>query len=167
MDYACDRLWIVDSGIINTSGMKGSLCYGRKNPLISCNSLGIATIIQRPSIIVIDLKSDAVLKRFEIPEQVTGDGLGLASIAIDVVSGDCKNTFAYLPDLVYSKIVIYSLKENKAHSMHHNYFHMNPHEGDFNVDNLKFSWDDGIFSIALSSSEKNGHRTAYFHPMIR
>jgi hypothetical protein len=44
---------------------------------------------------------------------------------------------------------------------------MNPFEGDFDVDGLKFSWDDGIFSITLSNRDKDGYRTAYFHPMIR
>lgn len=140
--------------------------FGRKkNPFILCNSLGNATIIQRPSIIVIDLKSDSVLRRYEIDEDVIRDGLGLASISVD--AGDCTKSFAYLPDLMYSKIVIYSYEENRAYSMQHNFFHMNPHEGDFNVDNLKFSWDDGIFSIALSSPNTNGIRTAFFHPMIR
>lgn len=114
---------------------------------------------------MIDLASDTILKRYEIPEHVTSNGLGLASITIDVI--DCEHTFAYVPDLMYSKIVIYNFEENKAYSMQHNFFHMNPYEGDFNVDNLKFSWDDGIFSIALSSLDKNGQRTVYFHPMSR
>jgi hypothetical protein len=114
---------------------------------------------------VIDLKSDAVLKRYEIPSNIVRDGLGLASITIDT---DCEaKTFAYIPDLMYSKILIYNFEENHAYSMQHNFFHMNPFEGEFNVDGLKFSWDDGIFSIALSPSDKNGHRIAYFHPMSR
>lgn len=115
---------------------------------------------------MIDLKSDAVLKRYEIPSSVVRDGLGLASITIDVIDCDAQ-TFAYIPDLMYSQILIYNFEENRAYAMQHNFFHMNPFEGDFNVDGLKFSWDDGIFSIALSSIEKNGHRTAYFHPMSR
>lgn len=112
---------------------------------------------------MIDLKSDAVLKRYEIPENVARDGMGLASITIDVIKSDCSHVFAYIPDLMYSKIVIYNFQENRAYSMHHNFFHMNPYEGDFNVDNLQFSWEDGIFSIALSSAEE----LVYFHPMSR
>lgn len=115
---------------------------------------------------MIDLKSDSVLKRYEIPENLARDGLGLASITIDVIDCDAK-AFAYIPDLMYSKILIYNLEDNRAYSMQHNFFRMNPFEGDFDVDSLKFSWDDGIFSIALSPKDKNGHRIAYFHPMIR
>lgn len=127
---------------------------------------GNATIIQRPSIIVIDLLTDKILKRYEIPQHVARDGLGLASITIDVI--DCSHsTFAYIPDLMYSKILIYNFERNAAYSMSHNFFHMNPHEGEFDIDNLKFSWDDGIFSIALSPPDADGQRTAYFHPMCR
>lgn len=115
---------------------------------------------------MIDLKSDTILKRYEIPLNIVHDGLGLASITIDVIDCDVQ-TFAYIPDLMNSKILIYNFEKNHAYSMQHNFFHMNPFEGDFNVDGLKFSWDDGIFSIALSPRDKNGHRIAYFHPMVR
>jgi dopachrome tautomerase len=117
---------------------------------------------------VIDLNTDKILKRYEIPSHVTRDGLGLASITIDVI--DCSHsTYAYIPDLAYSKILIYNFERNAAYSMSHNFFHMNPHECEFDIDNLKFSWDDGIFSIALSPPDDtaDGHRTAYFHPMCR
>lgn len=115
---------------------------------------------------MIDLKSNLLIKRYEIPERVVRDGLGLASITVDVT--DCnENTFAYIPDLYYSQILIYNLQQNTAYRMQHNYFRMNPFEGDFNVDGLKFSWDDGIFSITLSKPHKDSYRTAYFHPMAR
>ncbi|KAG5676601.1 hypothetical protein PVAND_006424 [Polypedilum vanderplanki] len=46
---------------------------------------------------------------------------------------------------------------------------MNPFEGEFDIDGLKFSWDDGIFSITLGKrddSKDGSYRDAYFHPMI-
>ena len=64
-------------------------------------------------------------------------------------------------------MLIYNLQENTAYRMQHNYFRMNPFEGEFDVDGLQFSWDDGIFSITLSNRDEDGFRTAYFHPMIR
>ncbi|XP_070500416.1 L-dopachrome tautomerase yellow-f2-like [Chironomus tepperi] len=140
----CDRLWAVDSGVISTSGN--------------------ASVIQRPSIWVFDLKTDQLVKRFEIPEHVVRDGRGLASITVDVI--DCNgNSFAYIPDLLNSEMIIYNMQEDKAYRMQHNYFRMNPFEGDYDVDGLKFSWEDGIFSITLSNRDKDGYRTAYFHPM--
>jgi dopachrome tautomerase len=126
------------------------------------------TVVQRPSIWVIDLKTDSVLSRYEIPLSVVGDALGLANIAIDVI--DCKNnnTFAYLPNLSTSQIIVYDLNENKSYRVQHNFFHMHPLQGDYNVDGLMFSWDDAIFSIALSERDEDStHRLAYFHAMSR
>lgn len=116
---------------------------------------------------MIDLTTDTVLNRYEIPERIASSGSGLASITVDVI--DCENqTFAYLPDLVNSQIIVFNLEQNHSYRVTHNFFHMNPFEGDYNVDGLRFSWDDAIFSIALSPREKNStYRLAYFHPMSR
>jgi hypothetical protein len=116
---------------------------------------------------MIDLKTDSVLNRYEIPPSVAADGFGLANLAVDVI--DCGfNTFAYLPNLQASQIVVFNLVENSSYAVQHNYFHMHPFQGDYNVDGLKFSWDDAIFSIALSEREKDSsHRLAYFHAMSR
>lgn len=72
-----------------------------------------------------------------------------------------------MPDLTFSQVVVYNLVENRSYKVEHNYFHMNPFEGFYDVDGLKFSWDDAIFSIALSERDNEGHRLAYFHPMSR
>lgn len=32
---------------------------------------------------------------------------------------------------------------------------------------LRYSWDDGIFSITLGKRQPDGYRTAYFHAMAR
>lgn len=128
---------------------------------------GNATIVQRPSIWLIDLKTDTVLIRHEISSSIANNGYGFASLTIDVIGCD-DNTFAYLPDLQYSQIVVYNLNENRSYKVEHNYFHMHPFEGDYNVDGLRFSWNDAIFSIALGTRDKSSSfRSAYFHPMSR
>jgi dopachrome tautomerase len=88
---------------------------------------GNATIVQRPSIWMIDLKTDTVLNRYEIPPPSSGSGF--ASITIDVI--DCEqNSFAYLPDLLASQILVYSLRENRSYIVNHNFFHMHPFQGE-------------------------------------
>lgn len=52
-------------------------------------------------------------------------------------------------------------------SFSHNYFNFDPLHGDFNVGNVTFQWNDGIFSITLGNKNYNGDRTVYFHPMAR
>lgn len=111
------------------------------------------------------MNTDTVIRRYEIPESVIEDGSGLVNIAIDVDPNDCADAFLYIPDLVSYRIVVYSFKENRAWSFYHNYFHLSPLHGDFKVGGIKFSWDDGIFSIALGNVNPDGYRDVYFHAL--
>lgn len=123
--------------------------------------------MQRPSVWLIDLTTDTVINRYEIPAAVVENGNGFASITVDVIDCDTNDSFAYIPDLLSSRIVVYSLRDNSSYRVSHNFFHMHPLQGDYNVDGLKFSWDDAIFSIALSERDAQGYRLAYFHAMSR
>lgn len=115
---------------------------------------------------MIDLNTDKVVNRYEIPASVAINGYGMASITVDNVDCD-NNTFAYLPDLQHSQIVVYNLAQNRSYRVQHNYLRMNPFQGDYHVDGLKFQWDDAIFSITLGKRDKDFYRMAYFHPMSR
>lgn len=144
-------------------------------------SLGNQINVQRPSIWTVDLTTNIVLSRFEIPVTVVADGKGLSSITID--DDNCNSGFAYLPDWFNNALIVYSTRENRAWRFNHNYFYFNPFEGDFNMDGkllqsviskkcktlistgLQFQWTDGIFSVALSDMKPNGHKTAFFHAL--
>lgn len=152
--------------MINTNGERRAVDDKRKISNFDSAFPGNASVVQRPSIWVIDLKTDTVVNRYEIPESVVSDGSGLASITVDVIT--CENeTFAYMPNLLSSQIVVYSLNANESWRVDHNYFRMHPLQGDYAVDGLRFSWDDAIFSIALSERDADLNRLAYFHPMSR
>jgi len=144
------------------------------------------TFIQRPSIWVIDLNTDKFIRRFEIPETIAGNSNGMISITVDVNKDSCEDAYAYIPDLLNFQLVTYrfhkkhiilhlidnsliyfSFKQNRAWRFLHNYFHIDPLRGDFNVANIKYQWDDGIFSIALGHQDRNNFRSAYFHPYSR
>ncbi|XP_070504364.1 L-dopachrome tautomerase yellow-f2-like [Chironomus tepperi] len=139
----CDRLWFVDTGVLEYPN----------------NQINV----QRPSIWAIDLKTDVVIGRFDIPETIVPNGRGLASITID--DDDCTNTFAYIPDWMNNALLVFSAQQGRMWRFNHNYFFFNPFEGDFDVDGLQFQWNDGIFSVALSRTKPNGYRTAFFHPL--
>lgn len=61
---------------------------------------------QKPSIWIIDLHTDKVIRRFEIPTTIVDEGRGLASITPDTDNG-CDKTFAYIPDLVNNRLYVY------------------------------------------------------------
>uniref|UniRef100_A0A1A9WS38 Bee-milk protein n=1 Tax=Glossina brevipalpis TaxID=37001 RepID=A0A1A9WS38_9MUSC len=83
---SCQRLWFIDTGILEYPNNRMQ--------------------IQKPSIWIIDLNTDRVIRRFDIPETIVEQGHGLASITVDTDKG-CDQTFAYIPDLVYNQIYVY------------------------------------------------------------
>uniref|UniRef100_A0A1B0CTH0 Putative major royal jelly protein n=1 Tax=Lutzomyia longipalpis TaxID=7200 RepID=A0A1B0CTH0_LUTLO len=138
----CERLWFVDTGrhVTNDGSMKG-----------------------HPSVVyAIDTTTDTVAERFVYPSNVMDANGASISVAVDIPNDkDCGGAFVYIPNLSDGKIFVFSLREKKMH----NFFHMNPYQGDYYVAGIHFQWPDGIFSIALSGQDCRGYRTAYFHPM--
>lgn len=142
----CDRLWFVDTGMMEIPGN--------------------FTIVQRPSIWAIDLKTDKPLHRYEIPAKDVDSGYGLTSITLDVDPDDCEKVFVYISDLQTYRMLVYDHQNQKSWRFVHNYFFLNPLEGDFVIQGIPFAWDDGIFSIALSNPDPTTkYRTAYFHAL--
>lgn len=141
VDYTCDRLWFIDTGILD---------YGAREQ------------VQRPSIWIIDLKTGQRVRRFEIPLE---DGTALASITVDVEPGRCDAAFAYFPDFFNYRLHVYSFEENRLWTFVHNFFYLDPLQGDFNVAGQRYQWRDGIFSITLGPTLEDGFRSALFHPM--
>uniref|UniRef100_A0A336MSU8 CSON006707 protein n=1 Tax=Culicoides sonorensis TaxID=179676 RepID=A0A336MSU8_CULSO len=142
----CKRLWFVDTGLLEYPDN--------------------AMQIQPPSIWIMNPKNGNVIRRFEFPANIEQRGNGVASITVDVNPRNCNEAFAYIPDLFFNRIYVYSFKDNRMWSFYHNYFRMDPFEGDLNIAGHQFQWDDGIFSITLGPRRRDTFRDVYFHPMI-
>ncbi|XP_034659967.1 L-dopachrome tautomerase yellow-f2-like [Drosophila subobscura] len=142
---ACQRLWFIDTGMLEYPNNRQQ--------------------IRRPSIWIVDLNTDRVLKRFEIPESLVETGRGLASLTIDVEPNKCGDAFAYIPDLVYRRLYVYHLSDDRIWAFEHNYFNFDPLAGDLDIGGQVFRWDDGIFSTTLGPRQPDGSRDVYFHPM--
>uniref|UniRef100_A0AAG5CXC7 Yellow protein n=1 Tax=Anopheles atroparvus TaxID=41427 RepID=A0AAG5CXC7_ANOAO len=142
----CDRLWFVDTGMMEIPGN--------------------FTVVQRPSVWSIDLKTNTPIHRFEIPKEAVETGYGLTSITLDVDPSDCEKVFVYISDLQTYRMVVYDYQNRRAWRFLHNYFFLNPLEGDYTIQGINFAWDDGIFSIALGNPDPvSKFRTAYFHAL--
>ncbi|XP_030558891.1 L-dopachrome tautomerase yellow-f2-like [Drosophila novamexicana] len=143
---ACQRLWFIDTGMLEYPNNRQQ--------------------IRRPSIWIVDLKTDRVIKRFDIPESIVETGRGLASLTIDMESAEeCGQAYAYIPDLVNSRLYVYNLATDRIWSFAHNYFNFDPVAGDLNIGGQSFRWDDGIFSTTLGAQQPDGSRDVYFHAM--
>ncbi|KAH8361026.1 hypothetical protein KR093_006785, partial [Drosophila rubida] len=140
VDAQCNRLWLIDSGIVNATISLNQICP--------------------PKIVAFDLTTDEMVVRYELPPaQVKQDSLH-SNILVDVRSGNCLDAHALVTDVWRFGIVVYSLEKNRSWRVTNFNFSPNPVASDFNVYGLNFQWLDGVFGMSLSSD-----RQLYFHPM--
>lgn len=117
-----------------------------------------------------DLKTDKLVKRYEIPASVVDDGFGTVGLTVDIVNFEnkCEDSFAYIPDLFYNQLIVYSLKESRSWAVKHDSFMMNPLESAYSINGINFMFRDGIVSVTLGQRMDDfGHRQAIFHPLSR
>ncbi|XP_044755236.1 protein yellow [Coccinella septempunctata] len=142
---ACDRLWVMDTGLADIWG------EGKQH--------------STPAILIYDLKTDKLLKRYVLQPTDLKEDSFFANIIVDVNTDKCEDAFAYIPDLGGYGVVVYSLADNESWRIKHNFFYFDPLNGDFNVGGINFQWTDGVFGLALGRIQPNGYRTMFFHPL--
>ncbi|CAG9125745.1 unnamed protein product [Plutella xylostella] len=140
----CGRLWVLDSGKVASLEPNASATYP-------------------PAIIVYDLKTDNLLRKYIIPDDQVKQDSGFANIAVE--DSDCENTYAYAGDVGKGGIVVYSWEKNESWRITHHYFHPDPLACDYSVKGYNFSWTDAIFGIGISGPNADNFSTLYFHPM--
>ncbi|ALC48066.1 yellow-h [Drosophila busckii] len=141
IDSQCNRLWLIDSGIVNATINLNQVCL--------------------PKIVVYDLDTDQMVVSFQLPSsQVKQDSLH-SNIVVDIRQGRCEDAHAFVTDVWRFGIVVYSLARHRSWRITNYNFYPNPAASDFNIYGLNFQWMDGVFGLSLS--QKN--RFLYFHPM--
>ncbi|KAF9422347.1 hypothetical protein HW555_001937 [Spodoptera exigua] len=142
----CDRLWVVDNGV-------------------SDMSTDVKQVTQ-PSVLVFNLRTDELLKKFILNETVLRDSSVLTSIAVEIVGKDCARakSYAYITDMGSNAIIVYSMHDDDAWRVENHYFHFDPHAGIYKVGGIDFYWSDGVSSGALSQPKKDGFCDLYLHP---
>uniref|UniRef100_A0ABD2XG80 Bee-milk protein n=1 Tax=Trichogramma kaykai TaxID=54128 RepID=A0ABD2XG80_9HYME len=140
---ACDRLWGVDTGIEDI--------------------LGDTKVVRPPRLIVIDLNTEKILLTYTLKDSDQKAESFFADLAVDADKDSCDDAYAYLSDLGGYGLVVYSLAQNNSWRFHHNYFHFDPLNGDYNVSGINFHWTDGLFGMAVSPKREDGSKTLYFH----
>ncbi|CAH1116241.1 unnamed protein product [Phaedon cochleariae] len=142
---ACDRLWFIDTGLVEIPGN--------------------ATQVRPTTLVIIDLNTDQVIHSYVIPADQLRTATQLASLTIDIDKTACGDAYAYIPDLGGYGLIVYSLRENRSWRITHNYFYLEPTAGEFFISGHNFQWNDGVFSVELTAPKRDGYRTLYFHSM--
>uniref|UniRef100_A0A240PJW5 Uncharacterized protein n=1 Tax=Anopheles atroparvus TaxID=41427 RepID=A0A240PJW5_ANOAO len=145
---ACGRLWFVDTGMLEYPDNRRQ--------------------VQRPQLWIVDLERDQLVRRFTIPASIVVEGVGMASVTVDVERDDCDGAFAYVPDLVANAIYVYSMRADEMWAFrNHSSFAHDPARAEFNVAGQRFRWDDGVFSVAVGQWDSEvGSRLIFYHPMV-
>lgn len=92
-----------------------------------------------------------------IPKYLLISYIGLFYFQIvDVTADKCDQAFAYIPDISFNSLVVYSFVRNDGWRVKHNYFYAEPLKGMLTYAGLNWVWNDGIFSLALGPADKNG-----------
>ncbi|XP_035775758.1 protein yellow-like [Anopheles albimanus] len=139
----CGRLWVLDTGVDEL--------------------LGNTTVIAPTSLLVYDLHTDNLLRRYQFPSDHLKENSFYANIAVE--DAVCEDTFAYAADLGSPALVVYSWKQQESWRVKHHFFHPDPLAGNYNITGINFQWDDGLFGIALSKPQPDGYATLFFHPL--
>nr|AQM49878.1 major royal jelly protein 10 [Apis dorsata] len=135
-----DRLWVLDSGLIN-------------NTKLICS----------PKLLAFDLNTSQLLKQVHIPHDIavnatTGKG-GLVFLAVQAV--DPINTMAYMADNRGNALSVYQNSDNSLHRLTSNTFDYDPRYTEFTIAGESFILQDGIFGIAVSPVTNN----LYYSPL--
>jgi Major royal jelly protein len=142
---ACGRLWVLDTGVTDL--------------------LGNATVLSPTRLLIYDLHDDNLLRSYKFPESHIKEESFFASLAVE--DNDCDNSFAYSADLGKPGLVVYSWKTDNSWRITHNFFHPDPTAGNFSINGVNFTWEDGLFGLALSKPQGvDNDTTLYFHPFV-
>lgn len=141
----CDRLWVMDTGVINIISSIQQLCP--------------------PKLMVFDLKTNTLLRKYILPTTQVFEGSLFSNIATELVE-DCDHAFAYVNDVFRYGLIVYDYFQNTSYRLTHPYMYPEPTQSTYILDNLKFRWVDGIFGMAISpelSGKYKRHPYEYYH----
>ncbi|KAL1452606.1 hypothetical protein WDU94_006820 [Cyamophila willieti] len=141
----CDRLWVMDTGVIDIISSIQQLCP--------------------PKILVFDLNTNTLIRRYILPTAQVFEGSLFANIATELVE-DCDHVFAYVNDVFRYGLIVYDFFKNISYRLTHPYMYPEPTQSTYILDNLKFRWMDGIFSMAISpelTGKHKRHPYEYYH----
>ncbi|KAJ9577613.1 hypothetical protein L9F63_005800 [Diploptera punctata] len=166
----CDRLWVLDSGVITTLDNFTPACP--------------------PKILVFDLKTDRLVRNIVLPKDVVRPNTLLTNLVIDyeIVGGSrgdtyfgvpipqesCDDAFLYMTDTANAGIVVYDIRNDQSWRVFHPSMLPHPDYCTYHIAGENFTLPDAIVGIALSPETSSQHsldpygyrqqRLLYFQP---
>ncbi|XP_021914705.1 protein yellow [Zootermopsis nevadensis] len=162
----CNRLWVLDSGVITTLDDYSPVCP--------------------PKIFVFDLKTDSLVHNIVLPRQVLRPNSLLTNLVIDYeVAGTaggfgsfygfqqqtCDDVFLYITDTAGAAIIVYDVRRAASWRVFDPSMLPHPDHSTYNIAGESFTLPDAVVGIALSpetnifGAQLHGdQRVLYYHP---
>ncbi|XP_061713383.1 protein yellow-like [Cydia pomonella] len=142
---ACGRLWVLDSGQIDSQDSPKQLCP--------------------PSIVVFDLRTDRLIARYKIPKKYVLQDSLFANIIVDTRTKDCSDLHVYIADTWRFGLLVFRQSDATFWRFSNPIFYPDPLASNYTLHGINFQWADGIFGLALSPLDSFGNRLLFFHAM--
>nr|XP_031828177.1 protein yellow-like isoform X1 [Nomia melanderi] len=139
---ACDRLWVIDSGVITSIDDFRPVCP--------------------PKILLFDLATNFLLRMYTFPREVLRPNSLLTNVILDDVGATtCDDVFLYISDTAGAGIVVFDSVNERSWRVAHPYMFPDPDFSTYRIGNSMFELMDGI--VGLAFSRRQG--VVYFQPL--
>ncbi|XP_045478064.1 major royal jelly protein 1 [Harmonia axyridis] len=139
---SCNRLWVLDSGIMTSLEDFRPVCP--------------------PKIIIFDLHTDRIVRTIVFPREVLRPNSLLTNLVIDEsLQGTCDKAFVYISDTAAPAIIVYNSAQDTAWRMMHPTMYPDPDFSDYTIQGEMFSLMDGVVGLAFSPKQA----TLYYQPL--
>lgn len=142
----CNRLWVIDSGIVNALTNLQQLCP--------------------PKIVAFDLATDAQILSYQFPANQVLQGSLHTNLVVDIRNNECNRAFVYVMDVWRNGVLVFDMAQGVSWRTQNYLYNPDPFASDYSYRGINFQWTDGVFGASLSPLNKPaGDRVLYYHPM--
>lgn len=144
----CGRLWIIDTGILE---------YPAGDVIVKGPELWVFDVKDGP-------RTAKLIRQYPFPADVIQDGSGLSGLTVDIVNGNCEDTFIYIANQMDDRIVVYDFYKDKSWFFENYSFRGDAAESDFTFQGYELQFKAGVSSITLGPIEEGpgGFRRVYY-----
>ncbi|XP_066592904.1 dopaminechrome tautomerase [Prorops nasuta] len=138
----CNRLWVVDSGIMT--------------------SIDDFRVVCPPKIVVFDLQTDRLVRLYTFPRQSLRPNSLLTNMIIDdVTATTCDDVFVYISDTTGPGIVVFDGATDRSWRVLHTSMFPDPSFSTYQIGGDSFELMDGVVGLAFSPQLN----TLYYQPL--
>lgn len=138
---SCNRLWVLDSGIVT--------------------SIDFFTPVCAPKILIFDLQTDLLVRYYTFPRESLRPNSLLTNFVIDEATGVCDNAFVYITDTAGPGLIVFDGSNNTSWRFLHASMFPHPDYTIYQIADETFELMDGIVGLAFSQR----HGTLYYQPL--